>query len=63
MLGVQRPTVTLAARMLQTAGLVHWKRGTLTILDRSGLAAAACECYNIIRSAYDTALKADTGRE
>jgi CRP-like cAMP-binding protein len=63
MLGVQRPTVTLAARMLQTAGLVRWKRGTFTIVDRSGLAAAACECYKIIRDAYDTALKADTGRE
>jgi CRP-like cAMP-binding protein len=63
MLGVQRPTVTLAARMLQSAGLIHWKRGTLTILDRSGLAAAACECYSIIRNAYDTALKADTGRK
>jgi CRP-like cAMP-binding protein len=63
MLGVQRPTVTLAARMLQTAGLVHWKRGSFTILDRSRLAAAACECYEIIRNAYDTALKADAGRE
>jgi CRP-like cAMP-binding protein len=63
MLGVQRPTITLAARMLQTVGLIHWTRGSLTILDRSGLAAAACECYNIIRDAYDMALKADTGQK
>jgi CRP-like cAMP-binding protein len=63
MLGVQRPTITLAARMLQTVGLIHWTRGSLAILDRSGLAAAACECYNIIRDAYDMALKADTGQK
>lgn len=60
MLGVRRPTVTLAARMLQTAGLIDGKRGALAILDRSGLAEVACECYAIIRGAYDNALKAET---
>jgi CRP-like cAMP-binding protein len=59
MLGVQRPTVTLTARMLHTAGLVDYRRGTLTIVDREGLAELACECYGIIRRAYDNALKAD----
>jgi len=58
MLGVQRPTVTLAARMLQTAGLIDYRRGTLMILDSSSLMDAACECYGIIRKTYDAALKA-----
>ena len=61
MLGVQRPTVTLTARMLHTAGLVDYRRGTLTIVDRDGLAELACECYGIIRRAYDNALKAEAG--
>jgi len=63
MLGVQRPTVTLAARLLQTANLIVYRRGTLDILDRAGLMEIACECYGIIRSAYDAALKAGTGRD
>jgi CRP-like cAMP-binding protein len=61
MLGVQRPTITIAARILQAAGLIHWTRGSLTILDRSGLTSTACECYKIVRDAYDTALKTDAG--
>jgi CRP-like cAMP-binding protein len=56
-LGVQRPTVTLSARMLQSAGLIDCRRGTLTIVDRSGLKDIACECYQIVRQAYDDALK------
>ena len=58
LLGVQRPTVTLAARMMQSAGLIDYRRGTLTIVDRSGLTDVACECYRIIRQTYDAALKA-----
>ena len=61
MLGVQRPTVTLSARMMQSAGLIDYRRGTLTIVDRSGLTDVACECYGIIRRAYDNALKAGAG--
>jgi CRP-like cAMP-binding protein len=48
MLGVTRPSVTIAAGMLQKAGLIHYVRGTVSILDRRGLEAAACECYGII---------------
>ena len=59
MLGVQRPTVTLAALMMQSAGLIDTRRGSLLVLDRSGLMDVACECYEIIRRYYDTALKAD----
>lgn len=45
MLGVQRTTVTMAARTLQDAGLIEYSRGAIRILDRPGLERAACECY------------------
>ena len=46
MLGVTRPSVSVAAETLQSAGLITYKRGTLTILDRFALEEAACPCYN-----------------
>ena len=52
MLGVQRPTVTLAVGALQTAGLVRQARGHIEVLDRAGLEAASCECYRIITDEY-----------
>jgi CRP-like cAMP-binding protein len=58
MLGVQRPTVTLAARMMQSAGLIDYRRGTITVRDRTGLGSRACDCYAIIKRAYDQALGA-----
>lgn len=48
MLGVRRSTVTLAAHVMQTAGLISYKRGRLAILDRSGLAELSCECYRVL---------------
>ena len=56
MLGVQRPTVTLAVGALQTAGLVRQGRGHIQVLDRAGLEAASCECYRIITDEYDRLL-------
>jgi CRP-like cAMP-binding protein len=56
MLAVTRPTVTLAARMMQQAGLIDYKRGTVSVTDRPGLEALACECYRIVNAAYDQAL-------
>lgn len=53
MLGVRRPSVTLAAGILQRAGLIRYRRGEITILDRAGLEAAACECYGIIRGQFE----------
>jgi CRP-like cAMP-binding protein len=56
MLGVQRTTVTGVARSLQAAGLIRYTRGKIDILDRAGLKAGACECYQALREKYVQAL-------
>jgi CRP-like cAMP-binding protein len=50
MLGVHRPTVTNAARVLERAGLIARGRRQVTILDRQGLVAESCECYQLVRT-------------
>jgi CRP-like cAMP-binding protein len=52
MLGSRRSGVTVAAGTLQKAGIIHYRRGNIKILDRCQLEAVSCECYNIIRSEY-----------
>jgi Mn-dependent DtxR family transcriptional regulator len=49
MLGAGRPSVTLAAGVLQRAGIIRYSRGKVTILNRKGLEDAACECYRVIQ--------------
>jgi CRP-like cAMP-binding protein len=49
MLGTGRPTVSVAAAVLQRAGFIQYARGTVKIIDREGLETAACECYRAIR--------------
>jgi CRP-like cAMP-binding protein len=56
MLGVTRPGVTIAAGALQKAGLIQYSRGRLTIVDRQGLEAAACECYGMVATYYRSEL-------
>ena len=53
MLGVQRTGVSAAAGMLQRAGLISYRRGTVTILDRRGLRRRACECYGVSKREFD----------
>jgi CRP-like cAMP-binding protein len=50
MLGVQRPTISNAARELERAGLIARGRRQVTILDRQGLVEASCECYQLVRT-------------
>jgi CRP-like cAMP-binding protein len=50
MLGVQRPTITNAARELEAAGLIARGRRQVTILDRQGLTRTSCECYQLVRA-------------
>lgn len=52
MLGVRRVGVTVAASELQRMGLIVYRRGELTVLDREGLAAQACSCYGSNAASY-----------
>ena len=56
MLGVRREGVTEAAGKLQQAGLVRYRRGHITVLDRSGLERRSCECYGVVRTEYERLL-------
>ncbi|MGB8182354.1 MAG: Crp/Fnr family transcriptional regulator [Stellaceae bacterium] len=58
MLGVQRTGVTGAAAVLQRAGLIRYKRGHVTILDRRALMKRSCECYGISKREFDRLLGA-----
>jgi CRP-like cAMP-binding protein len=58
MLGGRRQSVTVAAGRLQAAGLIHYSRGHIEILDRRGLEAAACECYRVVKMETDRLLGA-----
>jgi CRP-like cAMP-binding protein len=56
MLGVQRTGVSAAAGALQRAGLIRYKRGNVTILDRRGLLHRSCECYGVSKREFDRLL-------
>jgi CRP-like cAMP-binding protein len=52
-LGVRREGITEAAHKLQAAGLIAYRRGRITVVDRMGLEAVCCECYRVVRREYD----------
>jgi CRP-like cAMP-binding protein len=56
MLGVQRTGVTAAAGALQRAGLIRYKHGNVTIIDRRGLLRRSCECYGVSKKEFDRLL-------
>jgi CRP-like cAMP-binding protein len=58
MLGVRRTTVTIAARLLQSAGLIRYRRGHIQVLDRAALEDISCECYAMIRQNADRVFSA-----
>ena len=56
MLGVRRQGVTEAASALEKDGLIRYRRGLITVLDRPGVEARSCECYQVVRREYDRLL-------
>jgi len=62
MLGVQRTGVSVAASALQRAGLIRYKRGNVTILDRRGLEKRSCECYGVSKREFDRLLGSTKAR-
>jgi hypothetical protein len=59
-LGASRTTVTSAARALQEAGAIRYRRGTVDIVDRKRLEGASCECYAVVRRHFDRVFLAAT---
>jgi CRP-like cAMP-binding protein len=59
MLGVRREGVTEAAGNLQSAGLIHYRRGKITVIDRPRLEGRACECYQVVKTEFDRLLPYD----
>jgi CRP-like cAMP-binding protein len=53
MLGANRTTVTMTAIALQDSGFISYTRGKITILDRPGMEAFTCDCYHVVKTAYE----------
>lgn len=63
MVGARRPAVSLVTNVLQAEGLIQAERGKITILNRKGMEASACDCYHIIREELDRYLEKISSRE
>ena len=56
MLGVRREGITEAAGKLQQAGVIRYRRGHISVLDRTGLEGRSCECYGVVKAEIDRLL-------
>lgn len=56
-MGANRTSVTLAAQALQNHGIINYRRGIMQVVDRTGLEAASCECYAIVKARFDAFLR------
>ncbi len=54
---MRRESITAAAGKLQEEGLIHYRRGNITVLDRAGLEGYAGECYKVAKTEYDRLLR------
>jgi CRP-like cAMP-binding protein len=61
MLGVHRPTVSNTAAALQEAGMIAYRRGRLSLLDRAALRDTSCECYGVTKTVYDQLIRRPPG--
>ncbi len=61
LLGSRRSGVTVAAEILQKASFIHYSRGVVTIVDREGLEATACECHKIMTDQFGALLSLRPG--
>jgi CRP-like cAMP-binding protein len=61
MLGTGRPGISVAAAVLQRAGVIGYTHGRMTVLDRAGLEAASCECYGTVREQFEYLLGVPAG--
>jgi len=59
LLGVRRESIAVVAGKLQSAGLINYSRGHITVLDRPHLEERACECYAVVKREYDRLLPSD----
>ena len=61
MLGVSRPTISVAAAQMKEQGLISYTRGIIHIIDPAGLEKKSCECYRVVKDHLDNYLDFDTG--